>query len=256
MRRNYEPGMVSVIIPTFNLEKYIEGAVFSVLDQTVENIEIVIVDDHSTDGTDDIVSALVGRYPDRIIYEKLKENSGVAVVRNRALDLAKGQYVAFLDGDDWWYPSKLEKQLQLMHESKVGFTYTAIEIMDEDGDIIKGKRNVVKSIDYKFLLKNTMIATSSVVLDRNFVGEFHMPLRRSGQDYATWLMILRTGIMAYGINKALVKYRKNKSSLSSKKYKNVKKVWDVQIHDEGINVVFASVNSLCYIINAFRKYYM
>ena len=170
--------------------------------------------------------------------------------------MAKGQYVAFLDSDDLWYPEKIEKQINLLATNKSGFGYTAIEMIDLDDKIVKKKRKVKEKITYRYLLKNTAIATSSVLIDRNIVGSFEMPNRRGGQDYATWLLLLRTQKIAYGINEALVKYRVgNKSSLSGKKTKSIKQVWEIQRKQEKINPICVWFNLHCFVFNAFKKYF-
>lgn len=132
-----------------------------------------------------------------------------------------------------WKPEKLEKQIALSNEKNAELVFTAIEMIDEKGNIIKAKRNVKEIIDYKFLLKNTMIATSSVLIDISKVGKFEMPLIRSGQDYATWLMLMRNGRRAYGINDALTQYRRTEGSLSSKKTKNWKKCGTFKLATRG-----------------------
>lgn len=129
-------------------------------------------------------------------------------------------------------------------------------MIDESGNILKRKNNIKEEVNYKILLKNTMIATSSVILDKEKVGEFKMPLIRSGQDYATWLLLLHNGAIAYGINEPLVKYRRTVDSLSSKKLKNFKKVWNIQIKQEGIHPIMAFFNCICYALNALKKYYL
>ena len=191
----YQNETVSVIIPVYNAERYISNTIKSVLNQTYKNIEIVLVDDCSNDDSKTIIEAYAKKNDD-IIYHLQKENGGAAVARNTALSIASGRYVAFLDSDDLWLPEKIKKQMSLIKENSAGICFTAIDMINENGEIIKGKRNVKNKINYSFLLKNTMIATSSVLIDREVVGDFQMPLIRSGQDYATWLQIMRNGIEA------------------------------------------------------------
>lgn len=252
---SYINDFVSVIIPVYNSAKYIGKTLESVLYQTYKKIEIILIDDCSTDNSRQIIEQYRNMY-DNIIYKLQERNGGAAVARNTALEIAKGRYIAFLDSDDIWYPEKIEKQINLMKRKNAAICFTAIEMIDEDNNLIKDKRNVKEKIDYKFLLKNTMIATSSVVIDRNITGNFQMPMVRSGQDYATWLMLMRNGTYAYGINEVLVKYRKSRNSLSSNKLKSLKQVWDIQTKYERINYVSASFNTLCFAINAFKKHYL
>ena len=181
---------------------------------------------------------------------------GAGAARNKALELAKGQYVAFLDSDDICMPHKISRQIELMKLTSTPFSYAAIEMMDEKGETIKGKRNIKETCNYKYLLHNTIIATSSVVIDRNILGDFRMPLRRGGQDYATWLMLLRNGGVARGINETLVRYRVASGSLSSNKFKSIKQVWEIQTQDEKINKISAAFHVVCFGFNAVKKYFM
>ncbi len=255
MNPPFDNEIVSVIIPVYNSERYINKTLDSVLAQTYKLIEIVLVDDCSTDNTEQLINEYTEKH-DNITYYQLKKNSGAAIARNKALELAKGRYFAFLDSDDLWYPQKINKQLTLMKQKNISICYTAIEMIDENDRLIKGKRNVLEKVDYNFLLKNTMLATSTIVIDRKLVGSFEMPLIRSGQDYATWLQLMRNGTNAHGINEVLVKYRKSRNSLSSNKIKGIKKVWDIQVKQEKINPLNATYNCMCYAYNAFKKHYL
>lgn len=249
----FDNSLVSVIIPVYNASNYIGRTIESVLNQTYKKIEIVLVDDYSTDNSRQIIEQYAAEF-DNIVYHLQKENGGAAVARNTALEIAKGRYVAFLDSDDLWMPDKIERQLALMKEKNTPFCYAAIEMMDENDKTIKPKRNIKEKCDYQYLLKNTIIATSSVVIDRSALGDFRMPLRRGGQDYATWLMLLRGGTIAYGINDVLVRYRVSNNSLSSNKFKSIRQVWEIQTIDEGINKVSVAFNVSCFVFNALKKY--
>ena len=251
----YDNDIVSVIIPVYNAGKYIGKTIETALNQTYKKIEIILVDDCSRDNSRQVIEGYTKKHKN-IVYYLQEINAGAAVARNKALDLAAGRYVAFLDSDDLWYPEKIEKQIKLMRKNKSAICYTAIEMIDENDTMIKGKRNIKEKINYKFLLKNTMIATSSVVVDRKDTGDFIMPLIRSGQDYATWLQLMRGGIVAYGINEALVKYRKSSKSLSANKFKSVIQVWHIQVSKEGIDPVIATLNTFCFMFNAFKKHFI
>lgn len=254
MDKNYLDGLVSIIIPVYNAERFLERTLNSVLAQTYKEFEVILVDDRSTDKSAQIIAKYAALHPE-IKYHLQEKNMGAAVARNTALEMAKGRFVAFLDSDDEWYPEKLESQLKLLKEKNMFFAYTAIEMIDESDNITKGKREVKEEVDYKFLLRNTMIATSSVLIDRNRFGDFRMPLRRGGQDYATWLQLLRTGEKACGINKVLVKYRQTNNSLSSNKFKSIKQVWEIQTQNEHINRFVVGINVFCFAFNAFKKYF-
>lgn len=253
MERVYEKGLVSVIMPIYNAEKYLEETLNSIFIQDYKEIEIVLVDDCSKDSSAEIIARIRSQHPE-VIYYLQEKNMGAGAARNKALELARGQYVAFLDSDDIWMPGKISRQIELMQTTFSPFSYTAIEMMDSESKTIKGKRSIRESCNYKYLLHNTIIATSSVVIDRTALGDFRMPLRRGGQDYATWLMLLRGGATARGINEALVRYRVASGSLSSNKFKSVRQVWKIQTQDEGINKAAAAFHVCCFAVNALKKY--
>lgn len=253
MENLYNNQLVSVIIPVYNAEKYIKETLQSALQQSYKPIEIICVDDCSKDGSAQLITDMQKKHSE-IRYYCQEKNMGAAVARNTALQIAQGRYVAFLDSDDLWEPEKLNKQLSFMRNKQISFCYTAIEMMDENNRVLKGKRKIPSSINYKGLLRNTAIATSSVVVDRNYFGDFQMPLRRSGQDYATWLSLLRNGENAYGIDEVLVRYRVGSSSLSSNKFKSICQVWEIQVKNEGIHPVAAAYHTGWFILHALKKY--
>ena len=255
MERIYVEGLVSVIMPIYNAEKSLAETLNSIFSQDYRNIEIILVDDCSKDNSAKMIDDYQKGHPE-IVYYLQEKNMGAGAARNKALELSKGQYVAFLDSDDIWKPNKISRQIELMKVKNSPFSYTAIEMMDDKSETIKGKRNIRETCDYKYLLHNTIIATSSVVIDRTVLGDFRMPLRRGGQDYATWLMLLRDGVVACGINEALVRYRVASGSLSSNKFKSIKQVWEIQTQDEKINKFIAAFHVMCFCFNAFKKYFM
>lgn len=253
MSREYEARLVSVIIPVYNAERFIRKALDSVFAQTYQKIQVVLVDDRSKDKSAEIIKEYGEKHPN-IIYHLQEKNMGAGAARNKALELATGQYVAFLDSDDIWKPDKTERQLKRMKKHHSPFGYGAIEMIDENGKVIKPKRKISERCDYRYLLHNTVIATSSVIVDRSVLGDFRMPLRRGGQDYATWLMLLRNGAVAVGINDVLVQYRVSSGSLSSNKFKSIKQVWEIQTQDEHISKIPAAFHVGCFCFNALKKY--
>lgn len=249
----YDNEIVSVITPVYNAARYLRQTVESAAMQSYGQMEIVLVDDCSTDNSAEIIDELKKQYPN-IVYHLQPKNMGAGVARNTALELATGRYVAFLDADDIWKKDKTARQIELMKNKKSPMSYTAIEMIDENGNVIKQKRKVRESVNYKFLLHNTMIATSTVIVDRNKMGDFRMPIRRGGQDYATWLKLLRNGSVAVGIDEALEQYRVAAGSLSSNKFKSIRQVWEIQTQDEGINKGVALWHIVCFTVNALKKY--
>lgn len=252
---DYIQGLISVITPVYNCEKYLDRTLQSVFAQTYKNIEIVLVDDQSTDSSAEIIKRYQEAHPE-IVYFLQPRNMGAGHARNKALELAKGQYVAFLDADDVWKPAKIAKQVELLQRKNGGFCFAAIEMIDGEDNLIKGKRAVKEEIDYKFLLSNTMIPTSGVMIDRTIKGDFRMHLRRGGQDYATWLSLLRDGSKAYGVDEVLVGYRIDGQSLSSNKMKSIRQIWEIQTQDEGIGKIAAAWHIVLWCLNSVKKYWM
>lgn len=216
--------LVSVITPAYNSENYISESIESVLSQTYENWELIIVDDKSTDKTKDIIEHYVHN-DSRISLIELQENSGAAVARNTALESAKGRYIAFLDSDDRWKNNKLEKQIEFLKRNGYGFTFTGYEYILDSNNPTQKIFRVPSKLNYSQALKNTVIGCLTVVVDKSIIGDFRMPLVRRGQDYLTWLMLLEKGNIAYGLDESLAEYRKVKGSLSYSKIKAIRRQW-------------------------------
>lgn len=180
--------LVSIITPSYNTAPFLRETIESVLSQTYTNWEMLIVDDCSTDGTDDVVAAFTDP---RIRFFRNERNSGAAYSRNRALREAKGRYIAFLDSDDLWTPDKLERQIRFMQENDVVFSYTNYEEMDEQGRrtgvLWTGPRRIgrlrMRTFNYMGCL--------TVMYDRDVVGLIQIADLKKRNDYAIWLRVSR-----------------------------------------------------------------
>ncbi|XQY91536.1 teichuronic acid biosynthesis protein TuaG [Metabacillus sp. HB246100] len=244
--------LVSIITPTYNGERYILDTINSVFSQTFENWEMLIVDDYSTDRTRDILEEYSKR-DKRIKPVYLKENQGAAVARNTALRHAQGKYIAFLDGDDKWYPEKLSKQLDFMEKHDIAFSYTEYDLMDEKGMSLGSIVTVPKTIDYHGLLKNTIIGCLTVMINKEKTGYFEMPNIRTRQDFALWLSILKKGFLAYGMQETLSTYRLVPGSISSNKIKAAKKTWYVYRKVERLSILYSTWCFINYAFQAIKK---
>ncbi len=249
---SYIDDLVSIITPVYNAERFVAETIKSVQAQTYTNWEMILVDDVSSDNSEKIIKEFQEK-DNRIKYIKLKENSGAAVARNTAIENARGRYIAFLDSDDLWKSNKLETQINFMKENKYGFTFASYELMSEDGNNLNKVVKVPQKINYDGLLKNTIIGCLTVVIDRNLVGDFKMPLLRKGQDTATWLKILKNYKYAYGINENLANYRLVKGSISSNKIGALKRTWNTYRNVEKLSLIKAWYVFSCYVINALKK---
>ena len=242
---------VSIITPVYNAEKFIKETIESVLKQSYEDFEYLLIDDCSTDNSAEIVKSYAKK-DSRIKYIKLPENSGAAVARNTGLKHAQGRYIAFIDSDDVWYPEKLEKQLAFMQEKNEAFTYTKYEHITEDGQV-QSAPDFPKRLNYSGLLKNTAIACSTVVIDRQVIGDFRMPLVRKGQDTATWLKILKNHDYAYLVDEILNQYRGREGSLSSDKVSALKRTWNTYRNIEKLPLPKAVYYFGFYVWNAVKR---
>lgn len=242
---------VSVIMPCYNGETHIHEAMESVMAQTYQNWELIVVDDGSTDASRQIV-AEYARRDTRIMALESAGNEGAAVARNKGMAMASGRYIAFLDSDDFWATNKLQKQVEYMRKLDVGFTFTAYQSVDEWGNLKKIIR-VPETMTYQKLLRNTIIGCLTVMLDRNIVGEVRMPKLRSRQDTATWLGILKKGHVAYGMPNVLAYYRVVSGSLSSNKWKMVHANWRMYREEVGLPAWRASYCMVGYMANAVKK---
>ncbi|WP_138858860.1 glycosyltransferase family 2 protein [Exiguobacterium mexicanum] len=242
-------NMVSVIIPTYNSFDTIEETLNSVLNQTYKYLEVILVDDCSTDDTVIKLKEFEER-DSRVNVISLSNNSGAAVARNYGLDEASGQYVAFLDADDIWVPNKLELQIDFMQTNNYSFTFTNYTRINENNVLIN-EVFVPSKLTYNDLLKNTVIGCSTVMIDKNVIGDFRMPLLKKGQDTATWLQILKKGTVARGYSKgSLTAYKVRKGSLSSNKISALKRTWYLYRHHEQINFIKSIYFFSYYVINA------
>ena len=218
--------LVSIITPVYRSEAYLRETISSVIWQTYPHWEMLLVDDCSDDASAAIIKAYAEK-DDRVKYYCLPENSGAAVARNKALEMARGRYIAYLDADDIWYPQKLEKQLAFMRENKAVFTCCDYDKIDSDGTPLNKVIHMPKTITYNQLLRNTIIQTVGVMVDRKELDSslLVMPNIRRGQDSATWLQLLKNGIPFKGQNEVLASYRRAPQSLSSNKLQAMKRTW-------------------------------
>lgn len=211
-------GLVSIIMPSYNSEKHIEDSIKSVLKQTYPFWELIIVDDCSTDNTVEIIKSFKD---ERIRLFINNNNSGAALTRNKALREAKGKWIAFLDSDDIWLPTKLEEQLNFMIENNYDFAYTDYRIC-ENGVLKKYIRTAPKKVNYRKIKKYCYFFTSTVVYSYDAVGLIQIGDIKKNNDYAMWLKALKK-VVAYRYPKFLSIYNKHTNSISSgKKTKLIK----------------------------------
>lgn len=244
------PNLVSIITPTFNSISSIEETYLSVKNQTYQNWEWVITDDCSIDGTLDYLLELQ-KIETRVKVYSNNENSGAAVTRNNSISKSKGEFLAFLDSDDLWEPRKIEKQLAFM-DDHIAFSFTAYALIDGQGDALNISVDSTQTGSFSYedmLRKKATLGCSTVMLRRQSFKKIEMPLIRTGQDYALWLNLLKTGVEAHVLNEVLTKYRISPQSISRNKIKKAKRQWQIYRRLEHLSLFKAS---RCFLFYAFR----
>lgn len=226
MDRTHSVGLISVVIPAYNAEKTIGKAIQSAIGQTYSDIEVIIIDDCSQDGTVKIV-ADYAKKDDRIRVLQNLTNKGVAFSRNRGVKVARGNWIAFLDSDDRWDMSKLEKQAALLEQNpSCSLCYTGSAFENSEGIRCNYTLHVPEKMKYHDLLKQNLISCSSVLVKKEVLIKFPMKSDpKIHEDMATWLKILKDGAEAVGIDEPLLIYRLSSQSKSGNKLQAARMQW-------------------------------
>lgn len=245
-------NLVSIITPCYNSELYIEDCVNSVIAQSYDKWEMIIVDDCSSDSSLEKIM-LFSDIDSRIRIIKLEENHGAAVARNIALEDANGSFIAFLDADDFWAPLKLERQINFMKKNNIAFSFTSYKITSQSGDITNNIVRAPKEISYNSYLKNTIIGCLTVIINRKITGSFKFPKIKSSHDMALWLEIMRRGYNAYGLHTSYAFYRIVATSNTANKLHAATDVWRVYRDIENLSLFYSLFCFANYVINALKK---
>lgn len=243
---------VSIVTPAYNAARFIGETIASVQAQTYAQWELLIVDDVSQDETCDIVER-AARKDERIRLIRRDVNGGPGESRNTALEAARGRYVAFLDSDDLWLPEKLERQLAFMRRNQVVISYTEFRRIPENGADMGRRIEVPERLSYRELLKNTAVAASTVVIDRNQTGPFRLTNIRC-DDWLLWLEILKRGFVAHGLKEDLMRYRVVSGSWSRSKLYYATWVWRAYRQVEKLSLPYAAWCFAHYAWYGLRKY--
>ena len=220
MTNSDKPELISVILPVYNGEHSIEASVSSVLAQTHKNLELLIVDDASSDNTQEICRMLSGK-DSRIKLLSNPGNQGALRTRTKGVEACGSEWIAFIDADDLWQPEKLEKQIMLRDSTGCDIVYTGSAFTNENGEKYDWIMHVPERVEYKKLLKQNIISNSSVLMKK----EDYLKYAPSGdvamdmhEDFACWLGMLRDGRTACGIDEPLITYRLSKGAKSGNKF--------------------------------------
>ena len=243
--------LVSIIMPAYNCASFIRESIDSVLAQTYTNWELLIVDDCSTDNTAEIVASFDDK---RIRYKRNATNLGAAKTRNEAIIMATGRYIAFLDSDDMWLPSKLELQIRFMQENNYVMTYTPYYVISS-GKEYKQVHTGPRSINYYQMTRWDRIGCLTVIYDTQALGKVFLPTIRNREDYGLWLLILRKGITAHLFAEPLAVYRSHNGISSGSKFALLKYHYEMFRVALGYSVLVSGLltlrNSFYYVLYTF-----
>jgi len=219
-------NLVSVIMPYYNKKNYFLKSISSALKQTYINLEILIIyDDQNRDDLEYIESCIKNDSRVKIIFND--NNKGVAYSRNKAISIACGEYIAFLDCDDYWEANKIELQLNFMLTHGYDFSHTTYQVINYNGKIVSTIR-ARETLKYKKLLKSCDIGLSSVILKRKLLSDMKFPELKTKEDFVLWLGLAKKSVNLVGLDKPLMFWRQTPNSLSgsiSQKLKDAFKVY-------------------------------
>lgn len=243
----YTDYKVSIITATFNSERFIEQTIISVLNQTYTNWELIIVDDASTDSTLSIINIFSSKHTNIRVFVN-ETNQGAAITRNKGTEEARGDFIAFLDGDDLWKPTKLEKQLSFMAKRKADVSFSSYDLMDEDGELLHKTVKALPKLSYKKFLKCNYIGNLTGIYNVSALGKLYAPNLRKRQDWLLWLKAVeKSGKPALGMEESLAIYRVRKNSISSNKIQMLK--YNYLVYRKGLGFsVLKSVYSLMFFL--------
>lgn len=244
--------LVSIILPAYRCARVVGETIKSVLSQTHANWELLIAEDCSQDDTATTIERWC-RIDRRIRLILMPANGGPALARNAAIAVAKGRWLAFLDSDDIWLPSKLAHCLRFASERNASFVFTGYRRLSADGSRIGHYIRPPRTLSYRQLLGNTAIATSSVMIDRWAIGQIVMR-DTYYDDFDCWLRILKSGQVAYGIDDDLMRYRVLDKSVSRDKHRSALKVWHAYRDLEQMSRLLALLFFVQYAVRGMLKY--
>lgn len=249
-----ESPLVSVVMPNYNGERFVSEAINTVLSQTYSNIELIVVDDCSTDNSPEIIEN-IARADSRVHFIRNTSNCGVSKTRNNGIQLAKGHYIAFLDNDDLWEKDKVERQLLLASKGYL-IVYCSYDFIDEKGELIKKPFIVPPTTNFHKMLSSSVISCSSAFIDAELLKEHLFRTDFYHEDYLLWMELLKVVEEAAGDQKVLMHYRQVSGSRSSSKGQVAKERWKIYRKALKLNIFESSIAFLRYAINGVLKYYL
>ena len=248
-------ALVSVILPAYNAEKTLAESVDSVLAQSYDKLELVIIDDGSTDGTKALAEEFAQK-DQRVRVISNEKNIGVLKTRLRGVRASMGLWIAFIDADDLWDRDKLKKQMELQQKTGSVLVYSGSGYIGADGNAISWVLHVPSEVTFKKLLKQNIISNSSVVVKKEIFlrySPFSEDHRDMHEDYACWLLILRGRHIVNGIDEPLITYRVHRKSMTGNKLHSAVLNWYTYRYI-GLNIFQAAFYMVSYAVRGIMKY--
>lgn len=244
-------NLISIITPCFNSENYIEATLQSVLNQTYQNWEWWIVDDGSSDRSVELIQ----KYKDPRIHLIVSEkNVGAAEARNIGLRKATGRFITFIDSDDVWLESFLEKSIHFLIEQKEELVYASYKRYDENMQPLLEDFIAEDEVDYRRILYNCPIPMLTAMYDSQRIGKVEIPEVDMREDYAMWLEILKKIPQARSIVEPLAIYRIRESSYSRNKFLILRKQFAVYYRYLNLSLIQSTYYTLYWVLNGMKKY--
>lgn len=245
--------LVSIITPTYNSEEFISQTIDSILDQSYKAWELILVDDCSVDNTTQLIGTYQKKHKNISLIQNLT-NQGAGVSRNKGINAAKGDFIAFLDADDLWKPDKLEVQISLMVKNNIDVCFSSYDLIDEEGVYLHKRVKALSELTYNKLLKSNYVGNLTGVYNCKTLGKIPSTSLRKRQDWILWLAaIKKSNKPAIGIQEPLAYYRVRKNSMSSNK---LHLIWyNFQVYNKGLG--FSMIKStICFIIFLFEHFFI
>ncbi len=253
MNQNSWSPLVTVIMPAYNAAHFVEESIASVQAQTITDWELLVIDDCSKDATCELVDNCA-KCDSRITLLRNERNLGVAATRNRGIDLARGKYIAFLDSDDRWHRTKLEKQIRRLESSGAGIAYCSYGIIDAKGNRCRADYLVPETVTFESLLKENCMQCSAMLIRRDILKQIPFKTAYYHEDFILGLDILKAGHGAAGCPEILLDWRYIANSRSFDKKRSARNRWKIYRDYLKLPFVQSACVFACYTAAGLRKY--
>ena len=241
---------VTIIIPSYNKKKYITKCINSVVNQTYLDWKLIIIDDCSTDGTQEILKEFLNNKKIEILF--LKKNKGPSFCRNIGIRKSNSRYIAFLDSDDFWESNKLEDQLNFMEKNNIQLSFS--DYFTFRGKQVIQRTNIKSELNYSDFIMNSSINTSTMIIEKKIIGSNKFKKLNLLEDYVFKCEILKKGFTAKKFNKCLAAYRLTETNRSSNKLKNLISLWEVNRKYNKLNFFFNLISIINISVNSVKKF--